>query len=76
MLTNSKSGLLHAAARFLPSLPSPIQALVRVANVLAVWENRARERKTLAEMPPNLLKDIGISRVDVQREIDKPFWRA
>lgn len=76
MLTNSKIGLLQAAARFLPSLPSPMQALVRVANVLAVWENRARERKALAEMPPNLLKDIGITRIDAQRETEKPFWRA
>jgi len=76
MLTNSKSGLLQAAARFLPSLPSPMQALVRVANLLAVWETRARERKALAEMPPNLLKDIGISRIDAHRETDKPFWRA
>jgi uncharacterized protein YjiS (DUF1127 family) len=76
MLTNAKTGLLQAAARFLPSLPSPIQALVRVAHVLAVWENRARERKALAEMPPNMLKDIGISRIDAHRETDKPFWRA
>jgi len=76
MLTNSKTGLLQAAARFLPSLPSPMQSLVRVANVLAVWENRARERKALAEMPPNLLKDIGITLIDAQRETEKPFWRA
>ena len=75
MLTNSKGGL-KASTQSLPSLPSPAGVLVRVAAVLTAWERRARERRTLAEMPEHMLKDLGISRVDARREADKPFWRS
>jgi uncharacterized protein YjiS (DUF1127 family) len=75
MLTNTKHGL-KSAAQALPSLPSPAQVLARLANVLAVWERRARERKALAEMSNHMLKDLGISRLDAQREAQKAFWRV
>jgi len=66
---------LRAAARHLPQLPGPVQILIRLADVVATWERRARERKTLSEMPDQLLKDIGITRLDAHREAEKPFWR-
>jgi uncharacterized protein YjiS (DUF1127 family) len=75
MLTNTK-GSLKTAARSLPSLPSPMQVLVRLADLVAVWERRARERRTLSEMSEHMLKDLGISRVDARRESEKPFWRV
>lgn len=76
MLTNSKDALLKAAGRTLPSLPSPMQTLVRLADMFATWERRARERRMLAEMPDRMLKDLGISRLDANRESYKPFWRG
>jgi uncharacterized protein YjiS (DUF1127 family) len=75
MLTLSWTGL-RAATRHLPALPTPIQALVRLADVVATWERRARERKSLQEMSGHMLKDLGISRLDANREAEKPFWRA
>lgn len=75
MLTNTNGGLFKSAARSLPTLPSPGQALTRLVEVLATWERRARERRTLAEMSNHMLKDLGISRVDARLEADKPFWR-
>lgn len=39
------------------------------------WQVLARERRTLAEMDPRMLKDIGLNRADVMVEIDKPFWQ-
>jgi uncharacterized protein YjiS (DUF1127 family) len=74
MLTLSWAGL-RAATRHLPTLPSPVQALVRLADVVATWERRARERKSLQEMSPHLLNDLGITRLDANREAEKPFWR-
>ena len=74
MLTNSKGGL-RAATRFLPSLPSPVEALVRLAGMVATWERRAQERRSLAEMSQHMLKDLGISRLDARRASAKPFWR-
>ena len=76
MLTNSKDGLLKAASRSLPTLPSPMQVVVRLVGIVATWERRARERRMLAEMPERMLKDIGINRLDAHRESDKPFWRG
>jgi uncharacterized protein YjiS (DUF1127 family) len=37
---------------------------------------RARQRRDLAALSDHSLRDIGLSRVDVESEISKPFWRA
>ena len=38
------------------------------------WNERSSQRRRLAEVGPRMLKDIGISRVDVWQEVNKPFW--
>ena len=58
------------------SLPSPAEVLLRLAELLTVWENRARERRYLGEMPDRMLRDLGISRSAARRESEKPFWRV
>jgi uncharacterized protein YjiS (DUF1127 family) len=68
---------IGTAKRFgLRQLPSPTQALARVAALLVTWEARARERRMLAEMPDRMLKDLGITRIDADREAAKPLWRG
>jgi uncharacterized protein YjiS (DUF1127 family) len=47
----------------------------RVVAVLRLWRRCARERALLAEFDDRMLRDLGISRLDVTREINKPFWR-
>ena len=37
---------------------------------------RARQRRDLAALSDHALRDIGLSRTEVDVEIDKPFWRA
>jgi uncharacterized protein YjiS (DUF1127 family) len=47
------------------------------ANVFATvleWQERARQRYRLAELDDRMLKDIGLSRAEVNREVGKPFW--
>jgi uncharacterized protein YjiS (DUF1127 family) len=48
------------------------------ASLLAVvvWQERARDRTRLEGLDDAALKDMGITRADVSREIDKPVWRA
>ncbi len=75
MLTNTKSGL-KGSTRSIPALPSPMQVVVYVARLVAIWERRARERRALGEMSEHMLKDLGISRVDARREAEKAFWRV
>lgn len=50
----------------------------RVASLLAwlkVQARRRRTRKQLAGLPEHRLRDIGLTRHDVRREITRPFWR-
>lgn len=36
---------------------------------------RRRERQALALLSDHMLRDIGVDRVDVRRETEKPFWK-
>ena len=36
---------------------------------------RARQRRDLAALSDHHLRDIGLSRTEVEREFMKPFWR-
>ena len=47
-----------------------------IAQVIAVWRDRVRMRRRLSRMDNHLLRDIGLSRLDAKREINKPFWRG
>jgi uncharacterized protein YjiS (DUF1127 family) len=39
------------------------------------WYELHRERELLASLSDEALKDIGMSRADVERESIKPFWQ-
>jgi uncharacterized protein YjiS (DUF1127 family) len=45
-----------------------------VDQVLA-WQERARQRQMLASFDERQLRDVGLTRADVDRESEKPFWR-
>ena len=42
---------------------------------LMLWRQRYRERRQLASLSDHTLKDIGLSRADIEVEIAKRFWR-
>ena len=48
-----------------------------VAGCLMIkrWIERTRQRRALASLDDAMLRDIGITRADVARECEKPFWR-
>jgi uncharacterized protein YjiS (DUF1127 family) len=50
------------------------RALAAVGSVPLRWQERARERRQLAMLNDRMLRDIGVSRADVERESNKPFW--
>jgi uncharacterized protein YjiS (DUF1127 family) len=37
---------------------------------------RSRERSVLRALDDHMLRDVGLTRADVYREVSKPFWRA
>ena len=49
-------------------------AAAGLALVLTCYLRR-QQRFDLAALDERGLKDVGLSRADVAREIDKPFWR-
>jgi uncharacterized protein YjiS (DUF1127 family) len=40
------------------------------------WAETSGQRRRLASLGDHALKDIGLTRDDVDREIIKPFWQA
>jgi uncharacterized protein YjiS (DUF1127 family) len=49
--------------------------LARVAEVGALWLERSRQRRALAQLNDHMLRDIGLTRADAWAEAEKPFWR-
>lgn len=44
-------------------------------NMLGQWYEREQQRHHLRDIEAHLLKDVGLSREEIRREIEKPFWR-
>lgn len=48
----------------------------RLLEGLLLWQRRAAERHALRALSNRDLKDVGLSRADIESEAAKPFWRA
>jgi uncharacterized protein YjiS (DUF1127 family) len=46
-----------------------------LALVVSSWLERARTRRVLAELDEHLLRDIGRTSIEAQRESARPFWK-
>ncbi|MBT4089831.1 MAG: DUF1127 domain-containing protein [Deltaproteobacteria bacterium] len=45
-------------------------------RLLAAWMQRVDSRQKLKTLSDRSLKDIGLTRLEIQEEILKPFWKA
>jgi uncharacterized protein YjiS (DUF1127 family) len=54
---------------------TPIHPLAAAWILVASWVARVRQRRALAALDDQMLRDIGIARYDAARECGKPFWR-
>ena len=70
MLTN-----YHVSPRLTAAPVRRLTATAQLRALFGVWRRRIRERRALAEFTDRDLRDIGVTRVDVQNELAKPFWR-
>jgi len=43
---------------------------------IAAWQERARSREALLRLDDRSLSDIGLTRLDVRRLVNKPLWRG
>lgn len=48
----------------------------RAVNTVGMWNDRSRQRRHLLELSDHLLRDIGVTRAEVEAGAGKPFWRA
>lgn len=62
--------LIHA-----PAVGTPGTILSRLADVVALWRRRSRERQQLAQMSARERADLGVTVAEVEVEVAKPFWR-
>ncbi len=51
-------------------------AILRAFDALLRWQERAAERRRLSGMEDYILRDIGLSRADIDQEVRKPFWQG
>ena len=51
-----------------------VAAVNKAVDAVIAWRARARERRHLARLDDRMLRDIGLSRADVERECRRPFW--
>jgi uncharacterized protein YjiS (DUF1127 family) len=54
----------------------PAWRLSWLVEQLRTWLRRVRERRELAELSDAQLRDVGLSRHTVKREVEKPFWMS
>ncbi|WP_341705586.1 DUF1127 domain-containing protein [Ferrovibrio sp.] len=48
-------------------------AMAAVLKLLDL-QRKARERSHLAALPDDILKDVGLSRADIEAELNRPLW--
>jgi uncharacterized protein YjiS (DUF1127 family) len=46
-----------------------------IAELVLTWFERVRQRRQLGQLSDHMLKDIGLSRADVESEMNKRFWQ-
>lgn len=52
----------------------PLPGLLAVFATLLRWDQVARERRSLRALDDRALRDLGLTRADVEREALRPFW--
>jgi uncharacterized protein YjiS (DUF1127 family) len=68
-LINSQCDRPHGNARISGAMRS-------VGRTLRLWRRRYRERHVFPVLDERDLRDLRLTRWDVERELTKPFWRG
>ena len=56
-------------------LGAALRSTERLVALPPQWRERARGRQHLHELSDHMLRDLGLSRADVEHEVSKWFWR-
>lgn len=52
------------------------RAVTAAKATVALWRERVRQRRELAELTFRDVQEIGLDQAEIDREIAKPFWVA
>ena len=74
-MATARVGTSHATLAGMTLPAAPLTSLAVVVEGVLAWFERTRQRRQLSELSDHMLKDIGLSRADVEAEAAKPFWR-
>jgi uncharacterized protein YjiS (DUF1127 family) len=75
-MTTIRLGASYATLAGRTKIHRPAGALwSQAVEVLLTWFERIRQRRHLGQLSDHMLKDIGLSRAEVESETAKPFWR-
>ena len=58
-----------------PPLLATESLFLRLLDRLQLWLARAQQRRQLQTLSDRMLKDIGVTRVDVEYEASRRFWQ-
>ncbi len=50
-------------------------AALKVAGTFRVWASRSADRRYLGQMNDRMMLDIGLTRADIELELNKYFWQ-
>ena len=53
----------------------PVRFAGRLMQAIYRGLERSRQRRALSGLNEAMLRDLGLTRGDVAREVEKPFWR-
>jgi uncharacterized protein YjiS (DUF1127 family) len=49
--------------------------IARLKRAIGEWRARVKERTQLVGLDERMLRDIGLTKIDIWHEANKPFWR-
>ena len=74
-MATARVGTSHATLAGMTLAKAPLTSVAATVEAVLDWFERTRQRRQLSELSDHMLKDIGLSRADVEAEAAKPFWR-
>jgi uncharacterized protein YjiS (DUF1127 family) len=58
-----------------PRRRGPAELFHAALALVREWRERTRQRNQLARLDARMLRDIGVTAAEAERECEKPFWR-
>lgn len=68
--------LAYSRTSHRPSTFSATRIAASIARTIGLWRSRIRDRQALATIDDRDLRDLRLSRWELEREVAKPFWRG